>query len=55
MPQFDGNEAFTGGHCIVDEWLGNAEDGQHVADVSLHLRGADRAQLAGRFQRELGG
>ena len=24
----DGKEAFVGGHCIVDEWLGNAEDGQ---------------------------
>ena len=35
----DGREAFVGGHCIVDQWLGNAEDGQHVADVSLHLRG----------------
>ena len=35
----DGREAFVGGHCIVDQWLGNAEDGKHVADVSLHLRG----------------
>jgi cardiolipin synthase len=35
----DGREAFVGGHCIVDEWLGNAEDGKHNADVSLHLHG----------------
>ena len=35
----DGREALVGGHCIVDQWQGNAEDGQHVADVSLHLRG----------------
>jgi cardiolipin synthase A/B len=35
----DGREAFVGGHCIVDQWQGNAEDGQHVADVSLHLWG----------------
>jgi cardiolipin synthase A/B len=35
----DGREAFVGGHCIVDEWLGNAEDGKHVADISLHLHG----------------
>ncbi|HKZ04239.1 MAG TPA: phospholipase D-like domain-containing protein [Methylomirabilota bacterium] len=35
----DGREAFVGGHCIVDQWLGNAEDGKHVADVSLHLHG----------------
>src|SRR5687767_5782957 len=25
----DGKEAFVGGHCIVDDWLGDAEDGQH--------------------------
>lgn len=35
----DGREAFAGGHCIVDEWLGNAEDGKHFADVSLQLHG----------------
>ena len=35
----DGREAFVGGHCIVDEWLGNAEDGQHYADVSVWLTG----------------
>jgi cardiolipin synthase A/B len=35
----DGREAFVGGHCVVDEWLGNAEDGKHYADISLHLHG----------------
>ncbi|MPZ46851.1 MAG: hypothetical protein GEV05_26400 [Betaproteobacteria bacterium] len=35
----DGREAFVGGHCIVDTWLGNAQDGDHFADVSLGLRG----------------
>ena len=35
----DGREAFVGGHCIVDEWLGNAEDGKHNSDISLHLHG----------------
>ena len=35
----DGREAFVGGHCVVDEWLGDAEDGKHNADVSLHLHG----------------
>ena len=34
----DGRVAFVGGHCIVDDWLGNAEPGQ-VADVSVRLRG----------------
>ena len=35
----DGREAFVGGHCIVDTWLGDAQDGEHFADVSLRLRG----------------
>lgn len=35
----DGREAFVGGHCIVDDWLGDAEDGKHFADVSLQLHG----------------
>ena len=35
----DGRIAFVGGHCITDEWLGNAEDGAHFADVSVRLRG----------------
>ena len=35
----DGREAFVGGHCVVDQWLGNAEDGKHYADISLHLHG----------------
>lgn len=35
----DGREAYVGGHCIVDEWLGDAEDGKHFSDVSVRLRG----------------
>jgi cardiolipin synthase len=35
----DGRIAFIGGHCIVDSWLGTAEDKEHFADVSLRLRG----------------
>ena len=35
----DGREAFVGGHCVVDEWLGDAEDGLHYSDISVHLRG----------------
>ena len=46
----DGREAFVGGHCIVDEWLGNAEDGKHYGDISVHLHGPDRAQRAKRLQ-----
>ena len=35
----DGREAFVGGHCIVDSWLGDAQDSRHVGDLSLRLRG----------------
>jgi cardiolipin synthase len=39
MVIIDGREAFVGGHCIVDDWLGNAEDDKHTGDVSVRLRG----------------
>jgi len=35
----DGREGFVGGHCVVDDWLGNAEDKQHFGDLSVRLRG----------------
>jgi cardiolipin synthase len=35
----DGRTAWVGGHCIVDEWLGNADDRNHVRDLSVRLRG----------------
>ncbi|MBK0393675.1 phospholipase D-like domain-containing protein [Ramlibacter algicola] len=35
----DGREGFAGGHCVVDDWLGNAEDGKHFADLSVWLHG----------------
>jgi len=35
----DGRIAWVGGHCIVDEWLGNAQDRHHVRDLSVRLRG----------------
>jgi cardiolipin synthase len=35
----DGRIAWVGGHCIVDEWLGDAEDRHHVRDLSVRLRG----------------
>ena len=39
MVILDGREAFVGGHCVVDEWLGNGEDGLHNTDVSVRLHG----------------
>ena len=35
----DGRVALVGGHCIVDHWLGDAQDGDHYADVSVRVRG----------------
>ena len=35
----DGREAFVGGHCITDDWLGDAEDHRHFADLSVWLHG----------------
>jgi cardiolipin synthase len=35
----DGRIAWVGGHCVVDAWLGNAQDRQHVRDLSVRLRG----------------
>ena len=35
----DGRVAWVGGHCIVDEWLGDAQDRQHVRDLSVRLTG----------------
>lgn len=35
----DGRVALLGGHCIVDTWLGDAQDNEHFADVSVRLRG----------------
>jgi cardiolipin synthase A/B len=45
----DGRVAFVGGHCIVDSWLGNAEDGDHYADVSVRLRGPVVQAVQGAF------
>jgi cardiolipin synthase len=35
----DGEVAYVGGHCIVDDWLGDAQDRDHVRDLSVRLRG----------------
>ena len=35
----DGREAYLGGHCIVDNWLGDAQDAEHYSDISVRVRG----------------
>ncbi len=51
----DGREAFVGGHCIVDEWLGDAEDGKHYADVSVELHGPIVHSVQGAFSENWAG
>jgi len=45
----DGREAFVGGHCVVDTWLGNAQDHQFNADLSVRVRGPIVNTLQGVF------
>ena len=51
----DGREAFVGGHCVVDQWLGDAEDGQRFGDVSVHLRGPIVHSVQGAFSENWAG
>jgi len=51
----DGREAFVGGHCVVDEWLGDAEDHEHYGDVSVRLRGPIVHSLQGCFSENWAG
>ena len=51
----DGREAFVGGHCIVDTWLGNAEDKQHNADLSVRLHGPIVHSVQAAFSENWGG
>lgn len=51
----DGREAFVGGHCIVDTWLGDAQDKQHYADLSVHLHGPIVHSIQSAFSENWGG
>jgi cardiolipin synthase len=45
----DGRTALVGGHCIVDEWLGDAEDRKHVRDLAVRVRGPVVHAVQGAF------
>ena len=51
----DGREAFVGGHCIVDSWLGDAQDGEHFGDISLRLCGPIVHSVQAAFSENWGG
>jgi cardiolipin synthase len=45
----DGRIGYIGGHCLVDTWLGNAEDKEHFRDISARVEGPVVAQLQSAF------
>jgi cardiolipin synthase len=47
--------AFVGGHCVKDQWLGDAEDGKHFADVSVRVRGPVVANVQAAFSENWAG
>jgi cardiolipin synthase A/B len=51
----DGKEAFVGGHCITDDWLGDAEDHLHNSDVSVWLHGPIVHSIQGAFSENWAG
>jgi cardiolipin synthase len=51
----DGREAFVGGHCVVDTWLGDAEDHEHYGDLSVHVHGPIVGNLQAAFSENWAG
>jgi cardiolipin synthase len=45
----DGRVGYIGGHCLVDSWLGDAEDKEHFRDISARVEGPVVAQLQSAF------
>jgi cardiolipin synthase len=45
----DGRIGYIGGHCLVDTWLGEAEDKKHFRDISARVEGPVVAQLQSTF------
>jgi cardiolipin synthase A/B len=45
----DGCIGYVGGHCITDNWTGQAQDKQHFRDISARVEGPVVAQLQSAF------
>ncbi len=45
----DGRIGYVGGHCLTDNWLGEAQDKQHFRDISARVEGPVVAQLQSAF------
>lgn len=49
MVVIDGRIGYVGGHCLVDTWLGDAEDKQHFRDISARVEGPVVNQIQSAF------
>ena len=45
----DGALAFVGGHCVTDEWMGEAQDREHYRDISVRIEGPIVNELQAAF------
>ncbi len=45
----DGRIGYVGGHCLCDEWLGEAQDKKHFRDITARVEGPIVAQLQSAF------
>ena len=45
----DGRIGYIGGHCLVDLWLGDADDPQHYRDITARIEGPVVAHLQSAF------
>ena len=45
----DGRIGYIGGHCLCDEWLGQAQDKKHFRDITARVEGPVVAQLQSAF------
>jgi cardiolipin synthase A/B len=45
----DGRLGYIGGHCLVDSWLGDAQDKKHFRDITARVRGPVINQLQSAF------
>lgn len=45
----DGRIGYIGGHCLVDNWMGDAQDKDHYRDISARVQGPVVQQIQSAF------
>ena len=45
----DGRIGYVGGHCLTDDWLGNAQDKKHNRDITARVEGPVVHQIQSAF------